>query len=160
MRAADAFALQLLNALDGRLARLVRRQVVVPLDQQHVDDGPDAHLGQVREDVVLGALNVHLDDDEIMRQRVHEQPARNVDGRQLRALFAGRDGVGVVLVRRRAPVVVVRVDLVEVEGADAVLGVDDGGRVDGDALAEGAVLLLGADEGVVEDGVGLEEEDF
>lgn len=66
MRAVDTLLLQLLNTLDGGLARLVRGEIVVPLDQQVVDDGPDAHLGHVGEDVVLGALNIHLDDDEIV----------------------------------------------------------------------------------------------
>lgn len=65
-----------------------------------------------------------------------------------------------VLVGRGAPVVVFSVYLVEVEGADAIFDVDDGGGEDGDVLAVLGVLLLGVDQGIVEDGVGLEEEDL
>ncbi len=50
----------------------------------------------------------------------------------------------------------VRVDVVEVKGADAVLGVDDGGGVDSDVLAEAGVMLLGMDKGIVEDRIGFE----
>ncbi len=51
------------------------------------------------EDVVLGALNVHFDDDKVVRERVHQQPARNVDAGQLGALGARGDGILVVFVR-------------------------------------------------------------
>lgn len=160
MRTVNTLLLELLDSLDGGLAHLIGRQAVVPLDQEVVDDSPDAHLSHVRQNLVLGALNVHLDDDKVMGQGVHEQPAGDVDGRQVGPLATGSNGIGMVLEGGRAPVVIVGVDLVEIERADAILGIDDGGGVDGDLLALSTVLLLRFNKMVVENRVCFEQEDF
>lgn len=132
----------------------------MPLDQEMVDDSPDAHLSHVRQNLVLGALNVHLDDNKVMGKGIHEQPAGDVNGRQVGSLATGSDGIGMILEGGRAPVVIVGVDLVEVERADPILGVDDGGGVDGDLLALSTILLLRFNKMVIENGVCLEQEDF
>lgn len=65
-----------------------------------------------------------------------------------------------VRVRRRAPIVVLVVDIVQVKGTRTILDVDYCRRKDVDLYSLGAVFFFGVDQGAVEDWVGFKQEDF
>mmetsp|Transcript_38657 Transcript_38657/g.122890 ORF Transcript_38657/g.122890 Transcript_38657/m.122890 type:complete len:208 (+) Transcript_38657:293-916(+) len=95
------------------------------LEVEGVDEGRRRRLGEAGEDVVLGALDVHLDDDRVLGQRVLlQQPHEVVEPHADRPRPLGDDLV--LLVQGAAPAA--RPRCVEVEALPRLVAHVDGRR--------------------------------